>query len=103
MVDNTALLAKSIPRSTPVPPLAVCTSLECGNRVVLQNYKESTATPAPFECPDCKATMISTCPNCGFLLLGSLQTDMVMCPVCLRNIRETYQMALNAQMRAKAV
>ncbi len=78
-----------------MPPIAICSSPECSYQVMLQNPVEGTAIPTPQECPDCGASVISLCPNCGFLLLGDSKSAMVTCSVCGRDIKEQLAFRLN--------
>jgi hypothetical protein len=66
-------------------PYALCSNSECDFTIELQDKANGQPIETPNECPSCKSQMISLCPNCGFLLIGSSQKHI--CGLCKKDIR----------------
>jgi hypothetical protein len=67
---------------------ALCSNSKCECSIELHDRTNGHSTKTPTECPRCKSPMISTCPECGFLLMGNpAATD---CAVCRADIRRVF-------------
>jgi len=61
-------------------PYALCSNSKCYFNIELHDRKNGHPIETPLECPRCKSSMISTCPQCGILLMGS--PGATECAVC---------------------
>lgn len=68
-------------------PVAVCTSRECGFVVDLWDLANGRSLPSPRCCPQCGAATSTTCPMCGFLLLGAPGAKVVRCQMCQHDLQ----------------
>src|ERR1700687_4786700 len=66
-------------------PYALCSSSACDYTIELHDRINGQPIETPSSCPSCKSRMISLCPNCGFLLIGS--SDKHICGFCKADIR----------------
>jgi predicted RNA-binding Zn-ribbon protein involved in translation (DUF1610 family) len=73
-----------------MPPIAICSADSCSFRIELQDAKAGTSTATPEKCPKCGAAIISICPRCNFLLLGKLDSERPICPMCCVEIRKAF-------------
>ena len=69
-------------------PYALCSNSKCEYSVELHNRANGLPVETPMKCPRCKYPMISTCPECGFLLMGNCGATE--CAVCRADIRRVY-------------
>jgi ssDNA-binding Zn-finger/Zn-ribbon topoisomerase 1 len=67
-------------------PYALCSNSECDHSIELHDSGRDMDTP--IECPRCKSSMISLCPECGFLLMGT--PGATVCAVCRADIRRVF-------------
>lgn len=74
-----------------MPPFAICSSPLCEYRIKLQDTKAGSPVRTPATCPECQAPMISTCPSCGFLLLGLAPGRRPKCEVCPSDIKQLFR------------
>lgn len=74
-----------------MPPIAICSRHGCADRIVLQNKVNGRPTVTPDVCPACGSAIISTCPQCSFLLLGDPNVERPICAVCRADIRRVYE------------
>jgi hypothetical protein len=70
-------------------PYALCSNSECRYSIELHDRSNGVSIATPEECPRCRSSMIVTCPECGFLLLG--RPGAPVCPVCLVDIRGVFE------------
>jgi hypothetical protein len=73
-----------------MPPIAICSRQGCDYRISLHDNECGKPISTPANCPNCGSKVISMCPQCSFLLLGSPNTEHPYCQVCRADIRGTY-------------
>ena len=66
-------------------PYALCSNSNCEYSIELHARTNGTSVETPLSCPRCKRPLISTCPECGFLLMGT--PGATICAVCRADIR----------------
>lgn len=66
-------------------PYALCSNSKCYFNIELHDRKNGHPIETPLECPRCKSSRISTCPECGILLMGS--PGATECALCKADIR----------------
>jgi hypothetical protein len=76
-------------------PYALCSNSKCDFSIELHDRVNGNSRATPEVCPRCKCPMISTCPECGFLLMDTLGATA--CVVCRADIRRVF-----ARWRARA-
>jgi hypothetical protein len=69
-------------------PYALCSNSKCFFSIELGEGPGGLSSPTPGLCPRCESLMISTCPECGFLLMGNLGATI--CTVCGADIRRVF-------------
>jgi len=69
-------------------PYALCSNSQCEYSIKLHDRPNGLSVETPLSCPRCKRPMISICPECGFLLMGT--TGATVCAVCRADIRQGF-------------
>jgi hypothetical protein len=70
-------------------PYALCSNSKCDFSVELHDRVNGNSRATPKVCPRCKGSMISICPECGFLLMGT--QGATACAVCRADIRSVFK------------
>jgi hypothetical protein len=73
-----------------MPPLALCSRLQCDFVLPLHDRERGESTPTPRSCPVCDAEVLSLCADCGFPILGSVAERQIECPVCHADLKRTF-------------
>ena len=69
-------------------PYAICSNSKCEYSIELHDRANGHPIKTPTECPRCRSSMISTCPECGFLLMGNPAPTA--CELCRVDIRRAF-------------
>lgn len=69
-------------------PNALCSNFNCDYNIKLHGRLNGLSRTTPQLCPRCKSSMLSRCPQCGFLLTGRPGTTV--CGVCKADIRRVF-------------
>jgi hypothetical protein len=69
-------------------PYALCSNSKCDFSIELHDRLNGNSRATPGVCPRCACPMISTCPECGFLLMGT--RGATACAVCRADIRRIF-------------
>jgi hypothetical protein len=64
-----------------MPPLVICSRLQCDFVLALQDRERGESTLTPLSCPVCDSEVIAFCPECGFPTLGSVEERQITCKV----------------------
>ena len=68
-------------------PHAICSNSSCDFSIKLHDIEAGSSIETPQECPRCASAIISTCPECGFLLTGNpLATHCFLCQSDLKAV-----------------
>jgi hypothetical protein len=70
-------------------PHAICSSPMCNYWVRVDDGKNGNSARTPLLCPLCGCPIISTCPWCGFRLMG--EPGALVCAVCRVNVRRLFE------------
>jgi len=84
-----------------MPPLAICSNVDCNFAIELHDYVEGRAVATPEACPECQAAVLSICPQCRFLLFGTAKENLRECPLCRVDLREAYAQRLQDRMASQ--